>query len=167
MLYRLKSDGSLKTQGEIRSLNLNTSFPKVWDAAVCNHLQIDPVLASPQPTPNDLQVVYLNGAIQDNNGNWVENWQLRDKFSTYTNNEGVIVTKEEQETTHTQKIADDKASEIRTKRDKLLSECDWVVVKAKETNTEISSDWATYRQALRDITSQETFPTSVTWPNKP
>ena len=62
---------------------------------------------------------------------------------------------------------DDKASEIRTKRDKLLSECDWVVVKAKETNTEISSDWVTYRQALRDITNQETFPTSVTWPNKP
>ena len=167
MLYRLKSDGSLKTQGEIRSLNSSTSFPRVWDVAVCNHLQIDPVLNGPQPTPNDLQVVYMNGVIQDGNGNWIENWELKDKFSTYTNEEGVTVTKEEQEAAYTQKIADDKASEIRTKRDKLLSECDWVVVKAKETNTEISSDWVTYRQALRDITNQETFPTSVTWPNKP
>lgn len=164
MLYRLKSDGSLKTQGEIRSLNLNTSFPKIWDAAVCNHLQIDPVLASPQPTPNDLQVVYLNGAIQDNNGNWVENWELRDKFSTYTNDEGVTVTKEEQETAYTQKIADDKASAIRTQRDKLLSDCDWTQVADAPVDKQV---WATYRQALRDITSQETFPNSVTWPDKP
>ncbi len=27
--------------------------------------------------------------------------------------------------------------------------------------------WITYRQALRDITSQPGFPTSVTWPIKP
>lgn len=164
MLYRLQSDGSLKTQGEIRSLHLNTSFPRVWDAAVCNHLQIDPVLASPQPTPNDLQVVYLNGAIQDNSGNWVENWELRDKFSTYTNDEGVTVTKEEQETAHTQKIADDKASAIRTQRDKLLSDCDWTQVADAPVDKQV---WATYRQALRDITNQETFPNSVTWPDKP
>lgn len=164
MLYRLQSDGSLKTQGEIRSLHLNTSFPRVWDAAVCNHLQIDPVLASPQPTPNDLQVVYLNGAIQDNSGNWVENWELRDKFSTYTNDEGVTVTKEEQETAYTQKIADDKASAIRTQRDKLLSDCDWTQVADAPVDKQV---WATYRQALRDITNQETFPNSVTWPDKP
>lgn len=29
------------------------------------------------------------------------------------------------------------------------------------------SEWLTYRQALRDITSQPGFPSSVTWPTKP
>lgn len=27
--------------------------------------------------------------------------------------------------------------------------------------------WATYRQALRDITSQVSFPDSITWPTEP
>ena len=38
------------------------------------------------------------------------------------------------------------------KRDELLNESDWVVVKAQETNITIPSEWKTYRQALRDIT---------------
>tara|TARA_R100001440_G_scaffold10909_2_gene19736 strand:+ start:7522 stop:7728 length:207 start_codon:yes stop_codon:yes gene_type:complete len=41
---------------------------------------------------------------------------------------------------------------LRQKRNELLKESDWVVVKAQETNTTIPSDWKTYRQALRDIT---------------
>lgn len=30
-----------------------------------------------------------------------------------------------------------------------------------------SSDWAVYRQALRDLPQQEGFPFNVTWPNSP
>ena len=41
---------------------------------------------------------------------------------------------------------------LRQKRNELLKESDWVVVKAQETDTTIPSDWKTYRQALRDIT---------------
>ena len=31
----------------------------------------------------------------------------------------------------------------------------------------ITADWATYRQALRDITGQAGFPYSTIWPTKP
>ena len=31
----------------------------------------------------------------------------------------------------------------------------------------ITPEWASYRQALRDITAQEGFPYSVIWPTKP
>ena len=31
----------------------------------------------------------------------------------------------------------------------------------------MSSDWATYRQALRDVPSQSGFPHDITWPEKP
>ena len=46
---------------------------------------------------------------------------------------------------------------------------DWTELPSVRNNKseEWISNWETYRQALRDITSQETFPTSVTWPNKP
>jgi len=51
----------------------------------------------------------------------------------------------------------------RSKRNRLLSDTDWM---ALSDNT-MTPEWASYRQALRDITEQEGFPYSVTWPTKP
>lgn len=56
---------------------------------------------------------------------------------------------------------------VRTQRDRLLTETDWVVVKAYECNENVPSQWEIYRQALRDIPSQSGFPFEVTWPAKP
>ena len=36
-----------------------------------------------------------------------------------------------------------------------------------ETTGIINQEWATYRQALRDIPSQAGFPLDVVWPEKP
>ena len=55
----------------------------------------------------------------------------------------------------------------RQERDRRLTECDWVVVKAQEEGTHVPAEWVTYRQALRDITSDSGFPFSHTWPAKP
>ena len=67
------------------------------------------------------------------------------------------------------------AEEVRTKRDKLLAECDWVTVKAVDQNAQdslgiqVPQVWLNYRQALRDITSHANFPnlTETDWPTKP
>ena len=59
-----------------------------------------------------------------------------------------------------------KWSYVRTRRDYLLSETDWIVTKAKETGTNIPAAWKTYRQELRDITEQSD-PDNITWPTKP
>lgn len=45
--------------------------------------------------------------------------------------------------------------ELRTKRDSLLNECDWVVVKYIEAGLQVPHEWVTYRQALRDLTNVE------------
>ncbi len=64
--------------------------------------------------------------------------------------------------------ADDRnAEEIRSQRDTILSESDWIVTKAKETSTNVPTAWKTYRQELRDITTQAGFPNTITWPTKP
>jgi hypothetical protein len=63
--------------------------------------------------------------------------------------------------------------EIRSKRDRLLAESDWVTVKAVDQNAQdnlgiqVPQVWLDYRQALRDITGQAGFPNNVTWPVKP
>ena len=60
--------------------------------------------------------------------------------------------------------ADDrKGEEIRQERNQLLSETDWMA----NSDITMSDEWRTYRQALRDIPSQEGFPNTVTWPTKP
>ena len=55
------------------------------------------------------------------------------------------------------------SEEIRNQRNRLLSDTDWM---ALSDNT-MTPEWASYRQALRDITAQEGFPYSLTWPTKP
>lgn len=59
------------------------------------------------------------------------------------------------------------ANLVKAQRDSLLTESDWVVTKAKEYDQEVSQEWKTYRQALRDITQQSGFPLSVVFPTKP
>ena len=54
--------------------------------------------------------------------------------------------------------------EIRLIRNQLLTECDWTQL--SDIPTEIKELWQTYRQSLRDITSQ-TNPFSINWPVKP
>lgn len=53
----------------------------------------------------------------------------------------------------------------KAQRNKLLAESDWT--QGKDIPNSISTAWAPYRQALRDITSQEGFPTTINWPQKP
>ena len=52
---------------------------------------------------------------------------------------------------------------IRSKRDRLLSDTDWM---AMSDNT-MSPAWIAYRQALRDVTAQPGYPFAVEWPSKP
>ena len=72
------------------------------------------------------------------------------------------------DTAKDKRILEEKWAEIRRRRNRLLTESDWVVVKAKEThaNASIPSDWVDYRTELRDITKQSD-PDDITWPTKP
>ena len=54
------------------------------------------------------------------------------------------------------------ATQIRAQRDELLAASDSMALADR-----ITADWATYRQALRDVPAQAGFPTSVTWPVEP
>lgn len=56
---------------------------------------------------------------------------------------------------------------IRNRRDGLLAQTDWIVVMHTEKGTSVPTEWAVYRQALRDITAQEGFPFNVVWPTQP
>ena len=166
--YRNRTTGAVKTQGEIRRSMPNTSLPRVWGADICEFLGIDPVLSAPAPAPSgEYKVVSRNGVTQDANGNWVEAYTERDMFSDYTDEDGTVHTKAEQEQAYTARKNDEAATAVRAERDKLLASCDWMAIKAFEAGSTVSAEWATYRQALRDVTAQAGFPHNVTYPTKP
>jgi hypothetical protein len=53
--------------------------------------------------------------------------------------------------------------EVRQKRDKLLADSDWAMLRALEAGEE-SVELRGYRQNLRDLPEQDGFPNSVIWP---
>ena len=78
----------------------------------------------------------------------------------------------------TQKIVDGAAvsytpdfwPKVRRDRDFLLTECDWTQSPDSPLTTEKKTEWATYRQALRDVPATNSSVTdidSVVWPTKP
>lgn len=65
-------------------------------------------------------------------------------------------------------LTEEQASrQVRTKRDYLLSVSDYYVMPDYPSTEEGLTKVKAYRQALRDITKQESFPVDVVWPTKP
>ena len=56
------------------------------------------------------------------------------------------------------------AARVRSRRLDLLKDSDWTQVADAPVD---KTAWATYRQALRDVTAQSGFPWEVTWPVAP
>lgn len=73
----------------------------------------------------------------------------------------VVVNKTEEDI---QREMETLAVKIRFERNRKLSECDWTQLADSTVDKEA---WAIYRQALRDIPSQEGFPKQINWPSYP
>ena len=162
--YRLKDSGEIKTKEELIVANSNISFPKIWNDSVLETLNVDEVLNGSKPTVSGpYKHIVRDGEVQNDEGNWVQNFVEQDMFKDTTNQAGEAVTREEQETAYQAQLDASSAASVRSRRDGLLAETDWLGL----SDVTMSSDWATYRQALRDVPSQSGFPHDITWPDKP
>jgi hypothetical protein len=61
--------------------------------------------------------------------------------------------------------AEELSATARNQRDRLLSQTDWT--QAADIPQATKDKWAPYRQALRDVPSQEGFPVDILWPQAP
>lgn len=59
------------------------------------------------------------------------------------------------------------AEEVRSERNKLLSNTDYLVQPDYKLSKEEKKEVRDYRTELRDLTNQEGFPHNVVWPKKP
>jgi hypothetical protein len=81
------------------------------------------------------------------------------RMSDYLYRDGVFILDEDHELALSKK-----EQEAKVYRNRLLALCDWTQTPDAPVN---KAAWANYRQALRDITSQEGFPENVIWPVQP
>jgi hypothetical protein len=135
--------------GQLRRDNPKTSFPKRISDDMLDDWAVYPVEYKPQPDYDDrAQRLEQNAQPTLENGKWVIGWSVS------------VLAPEEV----TQR-AEQQANDMRTKRDRMIADTDWM---ALSDNT-MSAGWATYRQALRDITGHANFPylTEADWPVKP
>jgi hypothetical protein len=133
--------------GDLRRDNPNTSYPRNPSDATLADWNLFPVTDKPTPAynPATQNCNQVNPTLEA--GEWVMTW-------------AVTPATPEQIAERTSA----KEAEVRQQRNQLLSTCDWTQLPDAPV---LRATWATYRQALRDVTAQEGFPWNVVWPEQP
>jgi hypothetical protein len=126
-----------------------TLTPEVMEA-----LGVDPVFEGPAATGGTVyQYSMRQGVEQQADGKWYTKYVL-----------GPIFANAQEQAEYETHMDAERAASVRLGRNKKLADCDWTQL---ADSTADKSAWATYRQALRDIPSQQGFPWNVTWPTEP
>ena len=146
MQIRIQSTGAVVYEGEFRSLFPSTSLPQQLTEALINELGGDVVFEGPQATPTRYQTAFADG-VEQVNGKWYTKYSVAD------------MDQEAKDALDAQQ-----ATSVRIERDGKLKDTDWTQVADAPVD---KAAWATYRQALRDVTVQTGFPWEVTWPTQP
>ena len=147
MEIRIRATGAVVTDQEFRQMNPNTSFPPTLSEALLDGFAADVVFAGPSPTVSKYQIGYRDG-VEQVNGKWYTKYTIADMDA-----EAQAATDATQ------------AAAVRSTRNVRLKDSDWS--QGKDIPDAVSSAWATYRQALRDVPQQDGFPWDVTWPTQP
>ena len=141
------------TLGDLRRDNPQTSFPKKIGDAILASYGIFHVMPETQPEHDPLVQTVVRDPAPHNNETAVN----EETGETYETGRWVIGYTVEN------KPLDQASDNVRAHRDRLLAETDWTAL----VDGTLSTAMATYRQALRDVPTQEGFPYAVTWPSKP
>ena len=160
MEIRFKSTGQVMYEGELRSYlaaNNGPSYdqltPEVMEA-----IGVDPVLEGPQATTTPPYQYSQRSGVEQIDGQWFTKYIAGPVFVDGE------TTAAEQETAYKAQKDTEQAKSVRDSRNTKLSECDWTQVADAPVDKTV---WATYRQALRDITAQSGFPWTIDWPVAP
>lgn len=126
------------TEAAFRAENKHTVYGKIIPDIHLNAQGVYRVRTLPMPSEIGKKAV-VDPVPKNVNGEWVLGWTLKHLDP----------------------------QEARSLRTDMLAASDWVVAKAYEEGRPVPEAWASYRQALRDITEQAGFPYEVIWPTKP
>jgi hypothetical protein len=134
-----------------------------WDRTtdeVLEALGADVVFEGPQAMGGTVyQYSMRQGVEQAEDGKWYTKYVLGPIFT-----DTAEATAAEQEAAYKAQKDVEQAKSIREQRNQKLKETDWTQVADAPVD---KAAWATYRQELRDITTQAGFPWGINWPDQP
>jgi hypothetical protein len=165
MQVRIQSTGQVMYESEFRAYTKANGGPS-WDTTtteVLTALGADVVFEGPQATGGTIYQYSQASGVEQIDGKWYTKHILGPVFID-TTVEGVTTTAAEHEAAYKAIKDAEQAKSVRQSRSDKLADCDWTQVADAPVDKAV---WATYRQALRDITTQDGFPWSVTWPDAP
>lgn len=134
------------TIGQLRRDNPQVSFPKTIPDEILADYDVYPLKQIDRPQVDHTKNVDEGVPIQID-GTWTQVWDITDATS-------------EQVAERT----DERAQSVRSERNQKLANCDWTQLSDAPVDATV---WASYRQELRDISSQPGFPWEITWPVEP
>ena len=154
------NDGQVMYESEFRTYIKSNGGPS-WETTtdeVLEALGADVVFEGPQASGGTVYQYSVYGGIEQIEGKWYTKYVLGPIF---TDGETTAV---EQEAAYKAAKDAEQATSVRNSRTEKLKDSDWTQI---ADSTADKAAWATYRQALRDITAQTGFPWDITWPDAP
>lgn len=157
MTIRIRSTGQLMQDSEFRML-LKAEANAAWKAPVLTQeildiIGADPVFEGPQASGGTVYQYSQGAGVEQIGGKWYTKYIL-----------GPVFTDAGEEAAYKARRDAEQAANVRTSRNEMLTKCDWTQL---ADSTADKPAWATYRQALRDVTALDGFPWNVTWPEQP
>ena len=132
----------------LKADNPNVSFPVVLTDEMLADFNAAIVRETAEPTVDYTQNV-VEGIPVLQNGVWVQAWDVSNASDT-----------------EVAARVDAQWSLVRDERNAKLASCDWTQLSDAPLSNTQTAEWATYRQALRDITTQSD-PFNIVWPSEP
>ena len=146
-----------QTQGAVFGAPLTEEF--------INQYGGDVVLEGPQATGGTHYQYSQRSGVEQIDGKWYTKYTLGPVFTDREATETEPAkTAAEQEAEYKAMKDAEQAANVRASRTQLLKDSDWTQI---ADSTADKAVWATYRQALRDISAQSSFPWDITWPDAP
>jgi hypothetical protein len=166
MQVRVRTTGAVMYEAEFRAYQQANGGP-TWGQTteeILNSLGADVVFEGPQATGGTVyQYSMPDGVEQIVDAQGAGKWYTKHILGpVFTDTEDA--TAAEQEAAYKAAKDAEQAKAVRQQRGEKLKDSDWTQVIDAPVD---QAAWATYRQALRDITGQEGFPWAITWPEQP
>jgi len=159
MQIRIRSTGAVVSEQGFRAMHPNISMPQQLTEATLNDFGADVVFEGPQATGGTVYQYSQRSGVEQVDGKWYTKYILGPVFVDTED-----ATAAENEAAYKAIKDAAQAASVRQQRSDKLADCDWTQVADSPVDKAV---WATYRQALRDITSQAGFPWTITWPDAP
>jgi hypothetical protein len=134
---------NVKVHQDIQRTIGDVQYPAGWFSNADERAKVGMIEVPDIPRPDDS----LFTSVENPDGSWTATPRTADEIAAYQANKDA-----------------QQAKSVRATRGQKLADSDWTQVADSPVDKAV---WATYRQALRDVTTQSGFPWTITWPDAP